>query len=219
MSRLSTRISIKWASDAPSEPTDTLVMSIGDYYMDLRVRKVDISIDWAMAGQRLIKSEDPLTVEFTHEIDSRGYTEPDLGVFTKLPNGDDLEVGEMPCPEKGGAVTAYEEIWHEFPAPAEGTVSWIVRNDDPETGITFLGRLENAYLAFRKTLEGKFTALREAWDPKTGKWEVKYRIGDDEVPTMKDVVKSDLGSIVSKTSIDVSGASYRVIATAVEGKD
>lgn len=59
MSRLSTRVSIKWGDDPASEPTDTLVMSIRDYYMDLRVKKADTSIDWAMAGQRLIKSEDP----------------------------------------------------------------------------------------------------------------------------------------------------------------
>ena len=187
--------------------------------MDLRVREADTLIDWAMAGQRLIKSEDPLTVEFTHEIDSRGYTEPDLGIFTKLPNGDDLEVGEMPCPEKGGVVTAYEEIWHEFPPPAEGTVSWIIRNDSPVTGITFLGRLNDAYLAFRKTPKGDFTALREERDQMTRKWQVRYRIGDDEVPMMKDVAKSDFDGIVSKTSIEVTGASYRVVATAVEGKD
>jgi hypothetical protein len=59
MSRLSTRVSIKWADNEASEPTDTHVMSIGEYYMDLRVKKADTTIDWAMAGQRLIKSEDP----------------------------------------------------------------------------------------------------------------------------------------------------------------
>jgi hypothetical protein len=59
MSRLSTRVSIKWADNEASEPTDTHVMSIEEYYMDLRVRKADTTIDWAMAGQRLIKSEDP----------------------------------------------------------------------------------------------------------------------------------------------------------------
>jgi hypothetical protein len=57
--RLSTRISLRWLPDPPSEPTDTLVMSVGDYYMDLCVTKTDTSIDWAMAGQRLILSEEP----------------------------------------------------------------------------------------------------------------------------------------------------------------
>lgn len=68
MSRLSTRVSIKWGTEAASEPTDTLVMSVGDYYMDLRVNKADTSIDWAMAGQRLIKSEDPSEISISHSI-------------------------------------------------------------------------------------------------------------------------------------------------------
>ena len=59
MSRLSTRVSIKWGSDPPAERTDTLVMSVGENYMDLRVKKADSSIDWAMAGKRLVVSEDP----------------------------------------------------------------------------------------------------------------------------------------------------------------
>ena len=57
--RLSTRISIKWADDAPSEPTDTIVLSVGDYFMDLRITKADQSIDWAFAGTREILSRDP----------------------------------------------------------------------------------------------------------------------------------------------------------------
>lgn len=219
MSRLSTRVSIKWGDDPASEPTDTLVMSVGDYYMDLRVKKADTSIDWAMAGQRLIKSEDPMTVQFTHEIDSRGYTAPDLGIFTKLPNGDDLETGEMPCPEKDDAVTRYEEIWHEFPAPPKNSVSWIIRNDSSETGITFLGRLENAYLAFRKTGDGTFTALREDRDEKTGEWQVKYLIGKAKLPSMTQVAASDLNSIAARSKIEILGVEYRVCAAAVESAE
>lgn len=57
--RASTRISIRWPPAEASEPTDTLVLSIGDYYVDLRVTKSDQSIDWALAGQRLVLSENP----------------------------------------------------------------------------------------------------------------------------------------------------------------
>lgn len=57
--RASTRISIRWPPAEASEPTDTLVLSIGDYYVDLRVLKSDQSIEWALAGQRLIISENP----------------------------------------------------------------------------------------------------------------------------------------------------------------
>jgi len=36
--------------DEPEELTDTLVMNVGGYFMDLRVNKADQSIDWAMAA-------------------------------------------------------------------------------------------------------------------------------------------------------------------------
>lgn len=57
--RVSTRISIRWPPAEASEPTDTLVLSVGDYYVDLRVLKSDQSIDWALAGERLVISENP----------------------------------------------------------------------------------------------------------------------------------------------------------------
>ena len=160
-----------------------------------------------------------MTVEFTHEIDSRGYTAPDLGIFTKLPNGDDLEVGEMPRPEKDNVVTPYEEIWHEFPAPPKDSVSWIIRNDSSETGTTFLGRLENAFLAFRKTKDGSFTAIREERNDETGEWRARYRIGKETLPSMKDVVNCDPDSIASKSKIEILGAEYHVCAAAVEGTE
>ena len=57
--QISTRISLRWLPDPPSEPTDTLVFNVGAYFLDLRVLKADRSIDWAMAGERQILSEDP----------------------------------------------------------------------------------------------------------------------------------------------------------------
>jgi len=59
--RISTRISLRWLPDPPSEPTDTLVFNVGAYFMDLRVLKADTSIDWGMAGERQILSKDPRT--------------------------------------------------------------------------------------------------------------------------------------------------------------
>lgn len=34
-------------------------MSVGNYYVDLRVEKSDETIDWAMAGERIILSQEP----------------------------------------------------------------------------------------------------------------------------------------------------------------
>jgi hypothetical protein len=159
----------------------------------------------------------PVTCLFTHEIDSRGYTSPDLGVFTELPNGDFLEVGSMPWPEQDNKVTSYEEIWHEYPAPPAGSVSWIVRNDDPENGITFLGRLEGSFLAFRKNEKEGFTAVREEMG-KEG-WKVVYRIGDGEVPRAEGGVGCDFQGIKEGGKVQILGVEYLVCAVAVEGKE
>lgn len=59
--RLTTRISIRWVPGEPSEPTDTLVINVGGWYVDLRMTKADGSIDWAMAGERFILSQEPRT--------------------------------------------------------------------------------------------------------------------------------------------------------------
>lgn len=61
--RASTRISIRWPPEAAAEPTDTLVLSLGGYYVDLRILKEDQSLDWALAGERITVSEDPCTFE------------------------------------------------------------------------------------------------------------------------------------------------------------
>jgi hypothetical protein len=61
MARASTRITIRWPPAPASEPTDTLVLSLGNHYVDLRVRKIDGSIDWVLAGERIVISTNPGT--------------------------------------------------------------------------------------------------------------------------------------------------------------
>ena len=58
-SRLTTRISLRWASELPSESTDTIVITIGEWYLDLRVDKQYDKIDWALAGQCLLETKNP----------------------------------------------------------------------------------------------------------------------------------------------------------------
>jgi hypothetical protein len=158
-----------------------------------------------------------VTCLFTHEIDNRGYTSPDTGIFTELPNGDFLEVGSMPWPEQNEKITPYEEIWHEFPAPPKGSVSWIVRNDDSKNGITFLGRLEGSFLAFRKNEAEGFTAVRE--ELKGDSWSVVYRIGSGDLPRAEKVVGGKLGEMVEGKKVEILGVEYLVCAVAVEGKE
>lgn len=57
--RFSTRISLRWLPEPAQETTDTIVMSVGEWYIDLRMDKSTAGIDWAIAGQRLIESQEP----------------------------------------------------------------------------------------------------------------------------------------------------------------
>lgn len=51
--RVSTRLSLRWLPEPPTETTDTLVLNVGDWYVDLRVDKISKKLDWALAGQYL----------------------------------------------------------------------------------------------------------------------------------------------------------------------
>ncbi|KAL4892491.1 hypothetical protein BDV59DRAFT_180055 [Aspergillus ambiguus] len=167
-SRLSTRLSLRWLPDPAFENTDTIVMSVKGWYVDLRVDRESGAIDWAIAGQRVVDSHDPHRVQFTHELDSNNsFDTVDCGTFSTLPNGDDLETGSMPRPDLPGApVTAYEEVWRElgFQAGPEGDergISWILESKyalpkdlgdvgEIEVPRTFLARIWGTYLALRQ---------------------------------------------------------------------
>lgn len=202
--RLSTRLSIRWVPGEPSEPTDTLVISVGGWYVDLRITKADGSIDWGMAGERLVLSQEPckscaaisaegrwhraditpVTYKWTHWIDSNGYTEPDVGSFTptSVPT-DSVETGSMLNPETN-TVTPYEEVWRILPVSSPETFgyAWILRSGD---GKTFLGRVGGDFLALKGGQEGPvgmkgFCARRETWDQGTASWRTLYEAGDQK---------------------------------------
>jgi len=111
-----------------------------------------------------------------HIIDSNSaHATPDEGAFSKLPNGDDLEVGAMPCPEKGGAITPYEEVWRKIPPAPGSKLSWILQSVGD--GATFLGRIGGGLIVLRQAEKG-FGARSESWDDAQGKWVEKYAIGE-----------------------------------------
>ncbi|KPI41857.1 uncharacterized protein AB675_5476 [Cyphellophora attinorum] len=182
--RVSTRISIRWPPEEASEPTDTLFLSLGGYYVDLRINKYTKTIDWALAGQRIIVSEDPLKVEFTHPLDShchapgeQGHGEADVGQFSKLPNGDDLEVGEMAAPHLGGRVMPYEEVWRELDASEEAK-GWILESVDEEPKV-FYARIAGYFIAVKRTTSSdryEYAAVRE--DREDGRWVSKHASED-----------------------------------------
>ncbi|OQV04009.1 hypothetical protein CLAIMM_08963 isoform 1 [Cladophialophora immunda] len=182
--RLSTRLSIRWVPGEASEPTDTLIIGVEGWYVDLRITKLDGSIDWAMAGERLILSQEPLTCKWTHWIDSRGYTDPDIGSFQPASEStDSIETGSMLHPETN-TMTPYEEVWRTLsPSFTEHFPSaWILRSVD---GRTFLGQLGGDFLALKGGSEGPagmtgFCARREIWDDGKAEWTTKYEAGDEQ---------------------------------------
>ncbi|KAJ5719113.1 hypothetical protein N7493_007568 [Penicillium malachiteum] len=205
--RFSTRISLRWLPEPAFENTDTIVMSVKDWYLDLRMDKKTSTIDWAIAGQRLIESQDPLRVSFTHELDSHNEFESvDCGTFVSLPNGDDLETGSMPRSDLAGApVTDYEEVWRELPFKEgpEGSkkgMSWVLESDtgleEQEGEVTvvksFLGRIWGTYLALQqkqtiartKDASGGWSVSKTGVDVSARReewesgWKAKYVIGD-----------------------------------------
>jgi hypothetical protein len=131
-------------------------------------------------------------VKFTHPFDSHhavGSAEPapDVGDFTKLPNGDDLETGEMPNYDGDGRNMPYEEVWREldWSQPGAKSVSWILESIDPDDGVqknkTFYAKLGRYFLAVRKIVDGReadYAALRIDFDKDNMEWKVRYEIGE-----------------------------------------
>lgn len=122
---------------------------------------------------------------FTRELDSLNEIGiVDIGNFSPLPNGDDLESGEMPRADLPGApMTTFEEVWRELPfregpEGAKKGISWILESDDAPLAVsekeeqitvtkTFLGRIWGTYLAFQQT-QTHSNEKNEA-----GEWSVK----------------------------------------------
>ncbi|KAK2808605.1 hypothetical protein FQN49_008704, partial [Arthroderma sp. PD_2] len=132
---ISARVSLRWPPEPAFESTDTVSLSVGGWYVDLRMDRESGKVDWAMAGQRIVESESPPIVVFTHAIDSlQLFDTADIGTFKVLPNGDDFESGKMGRQDLPGApVCEYEEIWRkiELPeaAPKGRGYSWILESE------------------------------------------------------------------------------------------
>ena len=127
-----------------------------------------------------------MTCKWTHWIDSRGYTEPDIGSFQPLDSSggsDTLETGSMINPETN-VETPYEEVWRSLPASFVDRFgsAWILRSIDKKT---FLGRVGGDFLALKGGNEGPvgekgFCARRESWDGEKHCWTVRREAGDSE---------------------------------------
>ncbi|RJE19126.1 hypothetical protein PHISCL_08540 [Aspergillus sclerotialis] len=161
-------------------------MTVGEWYVDLRVDKQTGNLDWAIAGQCLEKGQNPRCLVFTHEIDSnRKFNISNPCPFIPQPNGDELETGTMARPDKPGTPMAdYEEVWRYLPIrkSPEGRrkgVAWVLESDDGDLdegqyNITkvFMGRIGGTYLV----LQQDQTHVRSR--KFGGEWAVKITGGD-----------------------------------------
>ncbi|KAJ5757557.1 uncharacterized protein N7511_006251 [Penicillium nucicola] len=188
----STRLSLRWVPEIPEETTDTIVLSVGEWFVDLRMDIKSGNIDWAMAGTRIEENpkEIPLKVLFTRELDSLNEIGiVDVGNFSPQSDGTDLETGEMPRADLPGApMTTFEEVWRELPfregpEGAKKGISWILESDDApltpgeqsgQATVTkvFLGRIWGTYLAFQQT------QTHSSEKDESGAWSVK-RVGGE----------------------------------------
>lgn len=128
--------------------------------------------------------DDIVTCQWTHWIDSRGYTEPDIGSFQPVESAggsDSVETGSMINPETG-VDTPYEEVWRSLPASSTDLfgVAWILHSADKRT---FLGQVGGDFLALKGGSEGPvgekgFCARRESWDSTKECWTTKRQGGN-----------------------------------------
>lgn len=158
---LSTRVSIQWLPDEPSEPTSTIVStSASDHFVDVRIFKhkyphvqeglapqaFEDIFDWVITGE---EQEIPGTskIQFNHAINLQEImkslktglplleckSEPDIGDFSSIENSEDRkETGSMVNPETG-KMTPYIEIWRSL-NPEKSTPSMEVREGKDEFG-------------------------------------------------------------------------------------
>ncbi|KAI5456892.1 hypothetical protein BGZ63DRAFT_365636 [Mariannaea sp. PMI_226] len=206
------RISIRWLPDPAFEDTRTIALNVGGYFIDLRSTKEKPTIQWSHAGELIVLNEEPFTCRWTHIIDSLGFTDPDEASFTKLPNGDELEVGETKCPHKNDAMTPYEEVWRDVTSHANPEEpSWIIRSRE---GNTFIGRVGNISQANSLGPNG-FSARREDFSRESGQWEATFEGGHaTTIPRVAEVLKEmkQKSSWSIGDSVTIQGIEFSIIA-------
>ena len=57
--RLTQRLSFRWLPEPATESTDTLVMSVSNWFIDLRISLSDGSLDWGFAGEEQVLETGP----------------------------------------------------------------------------------------------------------------------------------------------------------------
>ncbi|KAK8858951.1 hypothetical protein IAR55_003182 [Kwoniella newhampshirensis] len=235
--RASTRISITWSDAPPIEDTDTLVLTIDGYSLDMRVFVSGPGkgeIDWSTVA-RVDELEGSTaanpSLRWTHLIDSRPPSSlPDQGTFTTLPNGDVVEEGIMFNP-KSSENEPYQEVWRRLKQEPNAPYLVLEQIIDSHSDVSlrgeeeggeeveaeeegvFLGRVgENALgiAKLKSESEHKFIAWRDRSEQ--GAWNRIYEFGEKELvgqilPSLPAEIPSDW---VKGETVDFGGKKWIV---------
>lgn len=78
--QISTRLSIRWLPEPPFETTDTIVLTINEWYVDLRINKDTGLIDWAIAGQCLQQPGSPRIYTLSQLMSDQSNSSRSIGL-------------------------------------------------------------------------------------------------------------------------------------------
>ncbi|EPQ50808.1 hypothetical protein GLOTRDRAFT_141312 [Gloeophyllum trabeum ATCC 11539] len=221
MSKLAaTRISLQLPPGAPSEETDTLVLTFRAHYIDLRVLRSSLSsspqrveVDEGFAGT--LTHASPAHTRWTHVVDSNGSDKLDEGTFTLLPNGDEVEEG---LTEAGGT---YREVWRQVPVEA-GAPAWFLESTSPSPSTSsspstkdtrmgeggekvFAARMGLYYLTMGQTGARGRGYSAQRWQLEGGAWRRVYKVGGMRLPE-----PSEVGEVREGEEVWVGGRGYVV---------
>lgn len=187
--RASVRVSISWSGGAAYEDTDTLVLTINGWSVDLRVftqpAAKEGSIDWATVSRvTLLPSSTPNqpVLQWDHLVDSRPPPPahlpalPDQGRFVSLPSGLVEEHGTM-YNSLTGQNEAYVETWRRLPC-ATGTPYCLLQR---EGGDGYIARVGEHVLGIERD-EDLFRAYRD--ELREGQWERVFIQHAEQLPRL-----------------------------------
>ncbi|TFK52876.1 hypothetical protein OE88DRAFT_1733865 [Heliocybe sulcata] len=212
MSKLvATRISLQFPPSPPTEPTDTLVLTFRSHYIDLRVLRSSLSsspsqiaVDMGFAGT--VSHNAPNHSKWEHVVDSNGSDEIDEGIFTLLPNGDEVEGGTTYNPDTGRE-EEYKEVWRQIPVEKGAPAYFLESVDTAKTAGTkiFVGRIGLYFQAMGQTGSGGRGYSAKRWQLESGKWRLVYEIGGIDLPR-----PHDIGEVQEGDYLRVGVVSYLV---------
>lgn len=151
-------------------------------------------------------------VKFDHRISSQAPEDggeeqaADVGTFSKLPNGDDLETGEMAAPHLGGKIAPYEEVWRQLDFGKRDGMdggslpfAWVLESvAEHGTGgvLSWYARVGRFFLGIRRRGgDGSgvaYDAVRQEWNDEEGRWVTRYSVGSqDGLWKVGDLAKED----------------------------